>query len=248
MKVLLVTSQVTYVPSNYRELFKELLGSAGEHLAGLVILKNLSPKLLGDVAGLTYLGCTGVASTMARNIAELPLRRRERLFESRKLPVLYALSMNQRRMISWVRDNGIDLVVNLRPRCIYKKHILAAPTLGCLNIHHGLLPECRGTLCDLYALWNKKPAGFTIHQMNEKIDAGKILVRREVSRPGEKDYIAYLARTGLEEGRALAELIREVAATGKLPEGTPNICSSPVYTRNPTREQIRRMRRDGMIL
>ena len=38
MRALLVTSQVTYVPRNYVDLFVELLTKAGEHLTGTIFL------------------------------------------------------------------------------------------------------------------------------------------------------------------------------------------------------------------
>jgi methionyl-tRNA formyltransferase len=248
MKTLLVTSQITYVPANYSDVFEELLSSCPEHLAGLVLLRNLSPGIVAQIPGLAWLGCRGMALHLGRNILELPLRRREKAFEAKGLPVLRARSMNEERIVEWVRREGIDLIVNLRTRCIYRTPILKAPRLGCVNVHHGLLPENRGTLCDLYALDEGRPAGFTVHVMNERIDAGRILLTRPVSNASEKDYPRYLARTGREEGRILAGLLREIARTGVLPEGFANECSKPRYTRNPTRTQIRQMRRKGMIL
>lgn len=254
MKVLLVTSQITYVPRNYLDLFEELFARAGAHIAGLVLLQNASPRLLAQSAGIFALGAPGIASSIFRNFAELPLRRRERLFEERGLPVLRSSTMNDATMVSFVRDQGIDLVVNARTRCIYKREVLEAPRLGCINIHHGILPRYRGTMCDLYALYEGRPAGFTIHQMNEKIDAGRIFLVREMSRAGELDYPAYLGRTGAEEGRALAELVLDVAERGALPAGTPNTpteadaAGGVVFTRNPKRHQIRAMKRAGLRL
>ena len=249
MKALLVTSEITYVPRNYQDLFEEVLAQAPEHIAGLVILRNFSVKLFRDALGLRLLGAPGVSDSLLSNSLGIFGRKREALFQKKGMPVLYAQSMNDAKIVEWVRSQQIDLVINVRTRCIYKKEILAAPRLGCLNIHHGLLPEYRGTLCDLYALSEGRPAGFTIHQMNEKIDAGRILIRKSVSEPnGEKDYIAYLARTGREEGQALVELLKAIAETDSLPAGLGNQCDRPVYTRNPDREKIRQMKREGMLL
>ena len=248
MKAVLVTSQVTYIPRNHLALFEELYASAAPHLAGLVLLDNLSPRLLGAAAGLCLIGCRGIAGSLARNILELPLGRRERIFDRLGLPVIRAKTMNDPKMVDWVKSNAVDLVINVRTRCIYKSEILNAPRLGCINIHHGLLPEFRGTMCDLYALWKNRRAGFTIHVMNEKIDAGRILVRQAVSVPGEKDYLQYLAKTGREEGSVVAMLLQAAARTGALPDGIPNRCEKPIFTRNPTRDQIRLFRQAGLLL
>jgi methionyl-tRNA formyltransferase len=201
-----------------------------------------------DVIGLRLMGCPGISSHLLKNILELRKQNRENLFEKAGLPVIRTQSMNSPEMIDYIKKEKIDLVVNARTRCIYKKSILSAPRLGCINIHHGLLPEYRGTLCDLYALYDKRPAGFTIHEMNEKIDAGKILRLRKVSMPGESDYPNYLEKASLIEGEVLSELVHEIAARGSLPEGTANFSEKTYYTRNPNRGQISQMKRAGLVL
>jgi methionyl-tRNA formyltransferase len=140
-------------------------------------------------------------------------------------------------------------VVNLRTRCIYEPKVLAAPKIGCINIHHGLLPVYRGTMCDLFALSKNRAAGFTIHVMNEKVDAGQILLRREVSDGSEKNYARYLAKTGREEGKALAELISQIAETGVLPAGEPNRAEKIFVSKTPrSRQAIRELKERGMLL
>ncbi len=249
MRALLVTSQVTYVPRNYGDLFVTLLAEAGEHVAGAVFLRNLDWSLAKTVLGLYALGCPRVATSLVRNTIELPLRRREKLFTARNLPVLRAATMNTPWMTAWIRQHEIDLVINLRTRCIYQADVLTAPKLGCLNVHHGLLPEHRGAMCDLYALSENRPAGFTIHVMTERLDAGRILLRSEVSDGAARDYIRYLARTGRAEGHALAELLQEIACAGALPVGEPNTADKAYIHKTPrTRAEIARLKTRGMLL
>jgi methionyl-tRNA formyltransferase len=248
MKALIVTSQVTYVPTNGLDFLTSLLDTARPHLAGLVLLRNLSPRLLSDAVGLAALGCGGIAGNLVSNMAGLPWDGRKRLALRAEIPLRIFDSMNDPEVVEWVRSAGIDLVVNARTRCIYRSAILAAPRMGCINIHHGILPDYRGTLCDLYALSEGRRAGFTIHRMNEKIDAGSILVREQVSEPGERNYPRYLKAAGCREGKALGALLNQVALEGHLPDGEPNITAAPVYTRNPTRAQIRIMKKARMVL
>jgi len=248
MKVLLVTSDVTYTPRNYADVFETLLEQAGEHIAGLVVLKGFSWNLIKRTAGLYSIGCTRLAGTLTRNMLGLLLSSRRKLFRKEHLPVKYADTMNSPEMCEWVREQHIDLIINLRTRCIYKKPILEAPRLGCVNVHHGLLPKYRGTLCDLYALNENRSAGFTIHQMNEHVDAGRILSKQTVSVQGEKDYLAYLARSGKAEGKALANLIQEIVEGGAFPTGGSNTCEDPVFTRTPGPKELKVLREQGMIL
>ncbi len=248
MKALIVTSQVTYVPTNGLDFLETLFAGARPQIAGLVLLKNFSTRQLLDAAGLAALGATGIASHLARNILSLPGDRRKKLAERLQIPVHEFTNMNDAPVCDWVRSQKIDLVVNARTRCIYRSEALSAPRLGCINIHHGILPEYRGTLCDLYALSEGRRAGFTIHRMNEKIDAGVILRREEVSAPGELNYPRYLKSAGLREGEALSSLLNQIALENRLPDGEPNTCLKATYTRNPSRAQIRSMRRKGMAL
>lgn len=251
MKTLVVTSQVTYIPDNYAAPLYELLKSSRHHLAGVVLLENLSASLLKNLGALWASGCTGLATHLTKNILELPIKKREKACTDAGVPVFSAQSMNDPEMIRWVKENQIDVIVNLRTRCIYRSEILSAPKIGCLNIHHGILPKYRGTFCDLYALAEGRNAGFTIHQMNEKIDAGKILAVREVSCPGEKNYISYLSAASKIEGGELAVLLESIAQHGAItphPEFGANICEKPIYTKNPSWTKIREFKKGGIQL
>ena len=242
---MLVTSEVTFVPGNY---IKALQGAAGSgHVSAIILLRNFSWTFVLQATALYLLGCRRFAATLLKNILSLRRDPRVKLFKSQNLPVLYFNSMNDPAAISWVRNNQIDLIVNMRTRCIYRREILQAPRLGCINIHHGLLPEARGTMCDLYALAEERPAGFSIHEMTTKVDAGKILSRTIVS-DSEKDYIRYLDHASLKEGDVLQLLLRQIAETGLLPQGLENQSLQKVYRRNPDRATIRQMLAKGIIL
>ncbi len=247
LKVLLVTSQITYMPDNYLPLFKELLNT-GLRPSGLILLKNLDRKTMKSILGLFFWGAYNVGKTLLRNIRELPQKKREKLFQSYHIPVLKWKTMNDPKVIEWVREQNIDIILNLRTRCIYKNPILTVPKIACLNVHHGLLPKYRGTLCDLYALSESRPAGFTIHQMNQKIDAGKILRIKEVNSGKEKNYLNYLSQTVDAEAQEIMDLLKDIDQLGSLPKGIPNKSEKKVFTRNPTRQQVKQFISQGMIL
>lgn len=236
------------MPGNYDSLFKKLLELEHAHIKGLALLQNMDRSILKSTAGLFYLGAKRIAFQLCKNIAELPLQKREKLFSDYNIPIFTWPNMNTASALGWVKKNDIDLIINLRTRCIYKTEILKAPKIGCINIHHGILPKYRGTLCDLYALSENREAGFTIHEMNEKIDAGLILKTKNVSIKGEVNYLDYLRRTGEIEAKELSSLIREINKNKSLPDGITNSCDRPIFTRNPNREQIRDFIKKGMIL
>lgn len=254
LRVLFVTSRVTYMPENYLELFEEFLTLNSSWVCGLVLLDNLDKKTLLQSIGLPFLGARQIGFQLLRNIAELPLKRRENLFERYEIPVLTYTSMNTKEALDFTERHQIDLIVNLRTRCIYKKEILNAPKIGCLNIHHGLLPSYRGTFCDLYALTEGREAGFSIHEMVEKIDAGKIhkvinVATKEDIRVKKKfSYLNYLKMTARKEAQCLHELCLEIQENKSFPEGEDNITDKKVFTKNPTRRQIKEFLKQGFIL
>ncbi|OUR96740.1 hypothetical protein A9Q84_10390 [Halobacteriovorax marinus] len=249
LRVLFVTSQVTYVPRNYEDLFKEFFKHIQDvEVAGLILLNNLDLNLVKSVAGLKYLGADKVQRTLCKNIFALPLKKRERIFKKRKIEVKSFKTMNDQGAIDWVHAKNIDIIINVRTRCIYKNEILQAPKLGCINIHHGILPKYRGTMCDLYALSENRGAGFTIHQMNKKIDDGVIFRAVEVSGGEHQDYIDYLQIGASIEGEELAKLMNDVAKSGRFPKGIKNSSKEKVYTKNPTRDQVKQFKKNGMIL
>ncbi len=250
MKVLLVSSQITYTPNNYLDLHRELLAKSHKYIHGLILLKNMDFDIIKSTAGLYALGANKVASSLTKNIASLPMNKTEKLYKSNRKDVLYFKSMNEKAVIDYVKSNNIDLIVNMRTRCIYKSAILDAPKLGCINIHHGLLPDHRGTLCDLYALSENRDAGFTIHQMNKKIDDGKILSTGIVSKKDEKqnNYMDHLLKASYLEGKTLAQLLDNIAKLKNLPEGINNISDKAIYTKNPTRKKIKEFKKKGLII
>lgn len=80
-------------------------------------------------------------------------------------------------------------IINLNPDMIIvvsygkflPKSILNIPKYGCINVHPSLLPKYRGSAPIQWAIINgDKVTGTTIMKMNEKMDAGDIILQKEV--------------------------------------------------------------------
>jgi methionyl-tRNA formyltransferase len=247
LKVVLVTSLVTYMPDNYLRLFQEVLRLNAKNIYGLILLENFDRSTIISSLGLPLLGAKRIGAQLIKNMIELPLKKREKLFISYGIPTHYYKSMNEQNVIDYIKRNEIDLIINIRTRCLYKQNILDAPKLGCLNIHHGLLPEYRGTLCDLYALTEGRQAGFSIHVMEKKVDNGAILARVEVS-SGDKNYLEYLKKTEPLEAVELQRLFEQIEQNRQIPQGMENKTKNKVYTKNPSRKQIQSFIKQGFKL
>lgn len=245
MKVLLVTSQVTFVPDNYNGLVLEMANH--KNIAGLVELKNRDLKLFFKALGLCFFIAPRIGWQLLSNMLGNSSARRRKTLRSKNKTFIRFDSVNSGELRDYVKSNNIDLIVNARTRFIYGKELLGAPKSGCINIHHGLLPQQRGTMCDLWALAQNQDAGFSIHHMTARIDDGPILVKQVVP-AHDKNYMNYLRRAAQQEAKALAELMDRMESG----DVTTTLNSAPqsetVYRKNPTIKELRQLKSDGLII
>jgi methionyl-tRNA formyltransferase len=244
VRAVLVTSRVTFVPDNYDGLVVAM--AASPHVAGLLVLDNAGWRLRLTALGAVAKGAPRLGARLWLNsFWRASERRRRTAYEDRGKGFWVAPSINDPAALRLLRDGAFDLLVNARTRFIYKQEALALARLGCINVHHGLLPDQRGVMCDLWALSQGEPAGFSIHRMTRKIDDGDILRVVTVSR-GERDFGRHLAAAAAREAETLSALLDEIARIDRV-DGTPNRGGEhTVYRRNPTWRELRRMRARGL--
>mgnify|MGYP001580294859 FL=1 len=246
MKIILVTSDLTYAPENYNDVFEYVVNNSSQSIAGVVIVKINKISVLAKLPYLYFAGCNNIANTLIHNVADALLRRKYNFLKKFKIPALFANNINDKKTIIWLQSIKPDLILNMRARCIYKEAVLQIPWLGCVNVHHGILPYQKGLFCDLYALADDKTAGFTIHQMTSSIDQGSIFYTQEVDK--NKNYIDYLAEVASKEKRAIARFIKNVAQNKHLPESNPNQEQKSIFTTTPNFKEIKELQHKGMIL
>ena len=63
---------------------------------------------------------------------------------------------------------------------LLKSEIIRLFKIGIINFHPALLPECRGLDSLLWSIYFNFPLGVTSHLINEKIDAGLLIERKEI--------------------------------------------------------------------
>ncbi|GAA3888884.1 methionyl-tRNA formyltransferase [Sphingomonas limnosediminicola] len=84
------------------------------------------------------------------------------------------------------RTLGADLAIVAAYGLILPKPILDAPGRGCVNVHASLLPRWRGAAPIQRAiLAGDETSGVTIMQMDEGLDTGPMLMRRELDLRGK---------------------------------------------------------------
>ena len=100
---------------------------------------------------------------------------------ARGLPVLQPERLRDASFASALRALAPDLIVVAAYGKILPPAILAIPPRGCLNVHASLLPRHRGAAPIPRAiLAGDTVTGVTVMVMNEEMDAGDILLRKEI--------------------------------------------------------------------
>ncbi len=111
-----------------------------------------------------------------------------------------------------------DLAVVAAYGLILPKPILDAPKAGCVNVHASLLPHWRGAAPIQRAILAGDPvSGVTIMTMDEGLDTGPMLLKRELSIAGKNagQVTDEMAKLGAE---ALLEWLRHPASPQPQPE------------------------------
>lgn len=98
-----------------------------------------------------------------------------RVAEEHCVPVTDVQSVNDESFVRQIESMDIDVILSVSCPEILEENILSAPEWGCLNVHTAKLPQYRGMMPTFWALLNgDSEIGVTVHEMVEKLDAGRI--------------------------------------------------------------------------
>jgi len=89
-------------------------------------------------------------------------------------------NINDQHAAQFIEECAPDLIVSAFFNQILKPHILAIPSKGALNVHPGWLPAYKGAMAYFWVLKKgEEKSGVTVHWMDEGIDTGKIIARKD---------------------------------------------------------------------
>lgn len=86
-------------------------------------------------------------------------------------------SVNLKQMVDVILDK-YQLVLSLHRKQLFPKKLVNG--VRCINVHPGFNPFNRGWYPQVFSIINKLPAGVTIHEMDELLDHGPIIVQKMV--------------------------------------------------------------------
>ncbi|MDG2948170.1 methionyl-tRNA formyltransferase [Bisgaard Taxon 10/6] len=100
----------------------------------------------------------------------------KQLAQQHNIPVYQPKSLRHEEAQAELAALNADVMVVVAYGLILPKAVLAAPRLGCLNVHGSILPRWRGAAPIQRAIWaGDTQTGVTIMQMNEGLDTGDML-------------------------------------------------------------------------
>lgn len=74
--------------------------------------------------------------------------------------------------------NKYELIISLHCKQIFPSELVN--NIRCINIHPGLNPYNRGWFPQVFSIINKFPIGVTIHEMDEQLNHGPIIIQKEL--------------------------------------------------------------------
>ena len=94
------------------------------------------------------------------------------------VPVIETLKTNSEETRTALRNLDVDLALSLGNTYLGKK-LFSIPKHGMINVHEEVLPAYQGAQSIIWPIHDgNRETGFTIHQVDEAIDTGRILYQR----------------------------------------------------------------------
>ena len=142
---------------------------------------------------------------------------------SRALGDVECIDLKDNDYVNSIIDN-YDLVISLHARQVFPDKLVKG--IRCVNIHPGYNPNNRGWFPHVFSIINGLPMGVTIHEMDESIDHGPIVVQEKLVANSWDDSSAIYKRLIKMELKLIKENIVKIIEhdyTAKIPETEGNL-------------------------
>lgn len=100
----------------------------------------------------------------------------KKIFDRKNFSVLIESSDMYEDLCSLIGE--YDLIISAHCKKIFNKELIESTRI--INIHPGLNPYNRGMYPHIFSIVNGLPTGATIHEVDEEIDNGDIIVQKEI--------------------------------------------------------------------
>lgn len=100
--------------------------------------------------------------------------------EKNKIELIEVNNISDNEIINNLKKRDINIIFSVSSRWIFKKKFIDSFNGLVLNVHAGYLPQERGSQVYPKILNNVKKAGATIHIVEPEVDAGPILLKKQI--------------------------------------------------------------------
>ena len=171
-----------------------------EESAGIQVLRALAASTHTVVAAMTAPPTRGGGATVGGVAEQLGV------------PVVPSERVRDAETAAWMRDEGVDLLLNVHSLYLIAGEVVAAPRIGSFNLHPGPLPEYAGLNTPSWAIYNGEPQhGVTVHWMEPGVDTGAIAYEARFDLTDSDTGLSVSARC-VREGVPLIQRLLETAA------------------------------------
>jgi peptidoglycan/xylan/chitin deacetylase (PgdA/CDA1 family) len=156
-------------------------------------------------------------------------------------------NLNGPQAIAALRECAPDLGVVLGTR-ILRRPTFSVPSLGCINLHKGKVPEFRGLPPGFWELYEgSRTAGVTVHFVDAGLDTGDIIGAADIPIHPNETEVSLRTKLDVEGTRLLAECVGRIEAGTAV--GAPQLASAIKPRTKPTRAQRKELarRRPGAV-
>jgi len=226
MKIFIITQEEPfYLPIG----LEKLVSQRKKEIVGATILPRFSKesswrvlKKLFLLYGLQAFFVQTAEFILFKSLDALfPLIKPKRFYSVRRIFNFFSISIiptnniNDKNYLKKIKQFKPDIIISFGCPQVFKKEILSLPPLGCINVHGSLLPKYRGKNIGFWILLNQeKETGVTVHYINEKIDAGEIILQKRIKVHPQETVDSLYKKIVPEEGQALIEAL-ELIEKGK---------------------------------
>lgn len=125
-----------------------------------------------------------------------------------KINIFQPENPNTKDSISFLKSYSPDIFIVISYGHILGRKLLEIPKLYPVNVHASLLPKYRGAAPINWAIINgEKQTGISIIRMNEKMDAGDIILDRKIDIDEDDDAISLEKKLSILAAEAIVEAV-----------------------------------------
>lgn len=148
------------------------------------------------------------------------------------IPVFQPETMKNEGFLPELQELNPDLIVVVAYGKLLPSYILNYPKYGCINVHASLLPKWRGAApLQWCVMAGDSVTGVTTMQMNEGLDTGDMLIKKEISITPEDTGGSIHDKLSRLGAQALAETIEQIDTLTPVPQDHSQFTYAPMITK-----------------